>query len=223
MTPRELFDLEGPWAGIGSREAPMSVQILMARYARTAYDLMLGPLHSGDAIASDFAFWVGANLSSNIGKMKPKIFLSHNGYQNRWHDDRLGFINAKSLPPEIYERAGQLAFEARGGWWGLGPGGIALMTRNPFQLLDVDLETPVKKCIYWGIPQGKTEKVRGGTNCGLQIAKRFNIPRINLYHEENQQALQAWLEEKEDRQTPYPDNLARIIDSRREDYPWPGF
>ena len=96
------------------------------------------------------------------------------------------------------------------------------MTRNPFQILDVDLHTPVKKCIYWGIPQGKTEKVRGGTNCALQIAIRFDVPRLNLYHEENQEALRIWLEEKETGE-PYPTNLEFIIDSRRHDYPYPGF
>lgn len=222
MTPPELFDLEGPWAGIGSRETPMHVQVLMVRYARTVYDLMFGPLHSGDAIAADFAFWVGARLSKNFCKLRPKIFLSRNGYQNRWHDDRLGFINAKSLPEGLYAEAKQLAHEARKGFYGLGPGGIALMTRNPFQILDVDLHTPVKKCIYWGIPQGKTEKVRGGTNCALQIAIRFDVPRLNLYHEENQEALRIWLEEKETGE-PYPTNLEFIIDSRRHDYPYPGF
>ncbi len=222
MIPKELFDIVGPWAGIGSRETPMDVQVLMARYARTAYDLGMGRLHSGDAIAADFAFWVGARLSNNFGKLRPKIFLSRNGYQNRWHDDELGFINAKSLPEEFYEKAGQLAFEARGGWWGLGAGGIALMTRNPFQLLDEDLEAPVKKCIYWGIPQGKTEKVRGGTNVGLQIAIRFNIPRMNLYYEENQRVLEAWLDQNETTEA-YPHQLEQIIDSRRNTLPWEGF
>lgn len=218
----DFFDKQGPWAGIGSREAPMSVQVLMARYARTAYDLELGRLHSGDAIASDFAFWVGARLSHNFAKLGAKIFLSRNGYQNRWHDNELGFINAKSLGTELWDQANELAKEARKGFYGLGTGGIALVTRNAFQLLDVDLQQPVAKCLYWGIPQGKTEKVRGGTNVGLQLAIQFNIPRMNLYYEENQRLLEEWLAQKETAEA-YPDLLERIIDSRRGDHPWPGF
>lgn len=225
----EFFDIEGPWAGIGSREAPMSVLVLMVRYARTAYELGLGPLHSGDAIGSDFAFWVGAVLSggANFSRNKPKIFLSRNGYQNRWHDDNLGFINAKSLGRALWMEANQLAFEARKGFWGLGKTGIELVTRNAFQLLDEDLKHPVAKCLYWGIPQGKTEKVKGGTNVGLQLAIRFGIPRMNLYYEENQRLLEKWLEEKESQiwyPSPYDNTtLEVIIDSRRGEYPYPGF
>ncbi|MNF21497.1 hypothetical protein D3C87_1128560 [compost metagenome] len=222
MNGNEFFDITGPWAGIGSREAPMSVQVLMARYARTAYDLMMGPLHSGDAIASDFAFWVGARLSKNFFDMTPKIFLYKNGYQGRWHNTELGFINVKTFDQALRDEAELLAKEARNGFWGLGAGGIGLVSRNPFQLLDVDLKHPVAKCLYWGIPQGKTEKVRGGTNVGLQIAIRFNIPRMNLYYEENQRLLEAWLEEKETSEA-YPANLTAIIDSRRCDSPYPGF
>jgi hypothetical protein len=222
MNGKDFFDLAGPWAGIGSREAPMPVQVLMTRYARTVYDLKMGPLHSGDAIASDFAFWVGARLSKNFFELGAKIFLYKNGYQNRWHDDQLGFINVKTFDPEIRAEAEELARVARNGFWGLGAGGIGLVSRNPFQLLDVDLKHPVAKCLYWGIPQGKTEKVRGGTNVGLQIAIRFNIPRMNLYYEENQALLQTWLEEKETAEG-YPADLTRIIDSRRDDYPYPGF
>jgi hypothetical protein len=218
----DFFNIEGPWAGIGSREAPMSVQLLMARYARTAYDLKLGRLHSGDAIASDFAFWVGARLSKNFFELGAKIFLSKNGYQGRWHDDQLGFINAKSLDPIKYEIAGKLAYEARKGFYGLGTGGKELVTRNAFQLLDEDLEHAVSKCLYWGIPQGKTEKVRGGTNVGLQLAILFDIPRMNLFHEENQRLLEEWLAQKETTEA-YPKHLDRIIDSRRQDHPWPGF
>lgn len=220
----EFFDIPGSWAGVGSREAPMPAQILMARYARTAYELGLGSLYSGDAIASDFAFWVGAVLSGSehFERHKPKIFLSRNGYQNRWHDDALGFINAKTLGRERWMEANQIALEARKGFWGLGKGGIELVTRNPFQLLDVDLKHPVAKCLYWGIPQGKTEKVRGGTNVALQVAIRFGIPRMNLYYEENQRLLQAWLEEKESKAS-YPRNLTDILDSRRTDSPYPGF
>ncbi|ARV77398.1 DprA-like DNA recombination-mediator protein [Pseudomonas phage Noxifer] len=225
----EFFDLPGPWAGIGSREAPMPVLVLMARYARTVYELGLGPLYSGDAIGSDFAVWVGAVLSGgpNFSRNKPKIFLSRNGYQNRWHDSNLGFINVKAYGRERWEEANQIALEARKGFWGLGKGGIELVTRNAFQLLDEDLKHPVAKCLYWGIPQGKTEKVKGGTNVGLQIAIRFGIPRMNLYYEENQRLLEAWLAEKESK-VPYPSpyeniTLEGIIDSRRNDYPFPGF
>lgn len=225
----EFFDIQGPCAGIGSREAPMHVLVLMVRYARTAYELGLGPLYSGDAIGSDFAFWVGAVLSgeANFSRNKPKIFLCRNGYQNRWHDDNLGFINVKSYGKELWLEANKLAEEARKGFWGLGKTGIELVTRNAFQLLDGDLKHPVAKCLYWGIPQGKTEKVKGGTNVGLQLAIRFDIPRMNLYYEENQRLLEKWLEEKESQiwySSPYDNaTLEVIIDSRRGEYPYPGF
>lgn len=218
----KFFSLTGSWAGIGSRETPIDIQILMARYARTAYDLELGTLHSGDAIGADFAFWVGARLSPNFDKLKAKIFISKNGYQNRWSNDSLGFINALSLPPDVYYQAAKIAHEARGGFYGLGLGGKQLMTRNTFQILSEDLQAPVKKLLYWGIPQGKKEKVRGGTNCALQVAIRYNIPRINLYHEQAKKTLEEWLKEKESHQA-YPSNLVDIIESRRNHNPYPGF
>lgn len=216
------FDLEGPWAGVGSRETPDEILLLMARYACTAYDKKLGPLHSGDAIGADFAFWVGAKLSTNFEELQAKIFLSRNGFQQRWVNPKWPFINSKKLPEEIYLAAQQIAYKARGGFYGLGPGGIALMTRNAFQILSETLLNPVSKMIYYAEPTGKGERVKGGTNCALQIAIEYNVPRLNLYFEENQELLKAWLANNES-MIFYPDNFIEIIHSRKDRLPYKGF
>lgn len=216
------FDLKGPWAGVGARDTPDEVLLLMARYACTAYDLKLGQLRSGDAIGADFAFWVGAKLSSNFPELKAKIYLSRNGFQQRWVNPKAPFINSKNLPEEIYVAAQNIACKARGGFYGLGKGGIALMTRNAFQLLSETLLHPVSKMIYYAQPVGKSERVKGGTNCALQIAIEYNIPRLNLYLEENQELLVNWLDENES-MIFYPENLLEIIHSRKERTPYKGF
>lgn len=209
------------YTGVGSRETPMDVLLLMVRLGRTYCDLGMC-LRSGDAIGADYAFYVGARLSKRFEETGARIYLSKDGIQERYHNPALGFYNAE-LFTETYEDAKKIAEEARGGFWGLGKGGIALMTRNTYQVLTETLQAPSRALLYWGIPIGnvKNEKIRGGTNVALQIAKRFGVSnRTNLYFEENQLKALAWLTVHES-SDPYPDReeLIQVLESRRTTHP----
>lgn len=205
------------YTGVGSRETPLDVLFLMVRLGRTMCDLGRR-LRSGDAIGADYAFYVGARLSERFNEIGARIYLSRDGYQERFHNPQLGFYNAQ-LFTETYDDARLIAEEARGGFWGLGRGGIELMTRNTYQVLSESLEDVSGAMYYWGIPVGKpeNEKIRGGTNAALQIAKRFGVKtRINLFYQENQEKTFAWLAMHE-RPYPYPDPVAltQVLESRR--------
>lgn len=203
------------YTGIGSRETPMDVLLLMVRLGRTLTDHGR-QLWSGDAIGADYAFYVGARLSPRFAEIGARIFIPDDGYQNRYHNPELGFYNAKRFT-DTYEAAQQIAYEARGGFWGLGDKGMALMTRNPFQILSETLQRRTGALYYWGIPQGKTEKVKGGTNCALQVAIRYGVKtRNNLFYQEVRERANAWLLMHE-QPYPYPsaEALVQILESRR--------
>jgi len=206
------------YAGIGSRGAPDDILILMARLGRTLTDKGFS-LSSGDAIGSDYAFYVGARLSPRFFTTQPRIYLARNGAGRRYEKLSLGFINAKGLVDQ-YEEAQAIAIKARGGIYGLNEYGIELHTRNAFQVLGSDLKQPVQAVYYYAEPLPRNpDKVKGGTNTALQIAKAFGIEILcNLYVEDTQNKVKAWLDRNESAR-PYPIDLLDMIHSRKSHQP----
>lgn len=184
------------YAGVGSRETPEEILALMRELGKALCEDGW-VLSSGDAVGADRAFYEGARMASNFSEEMVRIYLSYNGFWNGFErvyvDSKPGLLDA-TVFTETYEQAKQMALEARGSFERLGPGGIALHTRNVFQIHGHTLQDKVKAMVYWGIPKGKTEKVNGGTNTALQLAIKSGIEkRINLYYEENVAAAKAYL------------------------------
>lgn len=172
-------EFKGWFAGVGSRDTPEEVCKTMQRIAVVFYALGYG-LSSGDARGADRAFWEGAILSPYYRKMGARIYLCDEWVRGRKADPKNYFYNAQRFP--TFERAKELALEARGSWNGLNEWGINLHSRNAMQIYGATLNDVVEYMIYWAIPVGKSEKVRGGTNTTLQIAKKAKVEyRINLY------------------------------------------
>jgi hypothetical protein len=73
--------------------------------------------------------------------------------------------------------ARQIARKYHPGWSYLSPAAKKLMTRNTFQVLGSDLETPVSFVVCWTIGG----KISGGTGQALRIAKDLGIPIFNLF------------------------------------------
>lgn len=179
---------KGWYAGVGSRETPEDVLQLMQELSLELYSKGYA-LSSGDATGADRAFWKGATKSPYYRHLGARIYLSAAWVRGRAADPENYFYNALSY--HTFGEAKDTAEIARGGWYGLNEWGVNLHTRNVFQILGSNLTEHVQFLIYWAKPIGKTEKVKGGTNTALQIAKRFGVKqRINLYTVEGR----AWAE-----------------------------
>lgn len=166
---------------VGSRDASLDDLELMIRLGRTFVDLGFED-SSGDAFGIDRAGWVGARQSYRYDPDRQRIYLL-DSWKNRNRAKEFGFIIAQDHP-EHWVLAEQMAFEARGSWGGL-PHQYQrdLHIRNVYQIYGHTMDDPVEALIYAAPVSGNpaNERVRGGTNTALQIAKRANIERrINI-------------------------------------------
>lgn len=171
---------KGYVAIVGSRETPLDELELMVRLGRTCTDFGLA-VSSGDAFGADRAGWYGAMQSRVYSEIGSRIYLTDSA-KNRTRATTLGFIIAEDYP-EHWDMAKSLAFAARGSFGGLNEYGIGLHTRNVYQILGHNLDEPIKLMFYYAKPVGnpKDERVSGGTNTAVQLAKQSNIEkRVNL-------------------------------------------
>lgn len=186
------------WTGVGSRETPDSILLLMTFIARTLTDLGW-VMRSGGAGGADSAFYAGCLESKNFPRATPEVYLSWNGMTNGkeklYHDPAKGLFDAQRY--STWDQANAIALATRGSFEGLGRGGIAHHTRNVFQVLGVDLQTPAAFLICWAIPVGKTGKVKGGTNTAVKLALANGIKVINLYHPDQYNAMIDFLDKHE--------------------------
>ena len=148
------------YAGIGSRETPVDVQQQMAaiasRLSRQNYIL-----YSGGAGGADTAF--------ERGSAQKIIFLPWDNFNGRKVD---GVVYVR--PPVNFD----LVKQYHPNFLALSYGAKALMSRNSYQVLGPDLQSPVEFVLCWT----KDGKMIGGTSQALRIAKSKNIPVFNFYH-----------------------------------------
>jgi hypothetical protein len=146
------------YAGIGSRETPKEVQKKMTEIA-SRLSLLGYVLYSGGADGADEAFELGASHRT--------IFLPWDGFNGKSADG-----NDYVVPPTNLELAERFHPKPSG----LSRGGLALMSRNSYQVLGPDLKSPVDFVLCWT----KDGKASGGTGQAIRIAKAHNIPVFNL-------------------------------------------
>lgn len=186
------------FTGIGSRDAPVEILNLMKRIGKAMSDLGYQG-RSGYAPGSDTAFYRGAQQSHRFSKIGFENFLP-----NSWLFDRPDFGNIKPDPQnnifdattfkDVYAKARDLALEARGSFERLGSGGIELHSRNPFQILGKKLDQPSHIAYFWAQPVGQSGKVKGGTNTAVQIALKFGVKCMNLFHEQVRKEVETFLQ-----------------------------
>lgn len=145
------------YAGIGSRKAPEEVlaafEWLAEELAKQGYIL-----RSGGADGCDTAFEKGCEKAG--GKME--IFLPWEEFNN----------NKSSLfKYENCEEAFELAKRYHPNWDACSKGGKALLARDGYQVLGLDLNTPSSFIICY-TEDGKGE---GGTGQALRIARDYDI------------------------------------------------
>ena len=151
------------YTGIGARNTPPEIldnmRIIAANLGRKGYTL-----RSGAAPGAGSAFEKGC-LSVG-GKME--IFLPWPKFEGRYGQ---GYIVANN--PE----AEKIAESFHPAWHKCSKGVKKLHTRNIYQILGADLNTPTGVVICW-TPYGK---VQGGTGQAIKIAKAYNIKVKNLF------------------------------------------
>ena len=146
------------YAGIGSRETPKDVMSKMTGIAERL-SLLGYVLYSGGADGADAAFERGATHK--------KIFLPWKDFNGRLEDG-----DEYVVPPKNLDFVNEFHPKPTG----LTSGGVALMSRNTYQVLGPDLKNPVEFVLCWT----KDGKASGGTGQAIRIANHYKIPVFNL-------------------------------------------
>lgn len=146
------------YAGIGSRETPISVATKMTTIARRL-DSMGYCLRSGGAEGADNAFEKGAT--------NKQIFIPWDNFNGRRADGKNYIIPKENL--DLVEKY-HPAFHKLSG------GAKKLMSRNSNQVLGIDFDDPVEFVLCW--TEGGLKK--GGTAQAIRIAEDYKIPVFNF-------------------------------------------
>lgn len=182
------------YTGVGSRNTPEDVQQLMEavadKLAREGY-----VLRSGGAYGADLAFQRGANKPFQRGQdiltHPPIVYLPWEGFNLQIQKNVLGQYIVVSYHP-LRDKARQIVSEVHPAWDKCSQGAKALHTRNAYQVLGDDLNTPSSFCLLWAEPDG-TDAVKGGTNTAYQLCKRHGVPTYNLYYPDVRERLAKWV------------------------------
>lgn len=162
----ELF-----YAGVGSRETPEQIQMLMqmevARLAGLGYTV-----RTGGADGADNAFEVAAKASD-----RPcQVYLPWRGFNGRSGAVRGNFVAAEAMAAKVHP-----------GWSFLSQGARKLHARNCFQILGEQLNRPVSFVLCWtkdgAQNESETNGKTGGTRTAIVLADRLGIPVINMANE----------------------------------------
>lgn len=160
------------YAGVGSQSTPESVCKVMKFIAQI---LCIGGyiLNSGGAKGADSAFESGVPQDEKKQIILPYKFFNKNPSQ----------LYPETISPELIEIAesyvhkfhpNPFALMKKGGF------GFKAMKRNTFQVLGMDLKTPVDFVCCWT----KDGKASGGTGQAIRIARHHGIKVYNLYNED---------------------------------------
>lgn len=154
------------YAGIGSRETPRDVCLQMTAIAKRLASLGY-TCNSGGADGADTAFERGAVINR-------QIFLPWDGFNGKHVETMNKFHNTwkYSVPPFN----GDLVRKYHPKPDALSDAGWKFMSRNSYQVLGNDLNTPVEFVLCWT----KDGKASGGTGQAIRIANDKGIPVFNL-------------------------------------------
>ncbi len=157
-----------PYAGIGSRETPLVICGLMEQIGDELEDRGY-TLRSGAAGGADSAF------EERVEDLK-EIYLPWVGFNGRLRVEGI-------IAPDLsnWEQALEISEEAHPNWGRCSEGARKLLTRNVYQVLGKDLDTPCEFIICWT----KDGKASGGTGQALRMADVWEIPVFNLRRSED--------------------------------------
>lgn len=155
------------YTGIGSRRTPDNVLEIMERAAIALRNRGF-ILRSGGANGADAAFEKGAMDMAEIYLPWPK-FNGRTSTLNRVSEEAVQL--ALSLVPDPGKDSVRRLFG-----------------RNAYQVLGYGLNNPSTGVIYWA-PETHEGVVSGGTRVAVYLARKHNIPCINLYFQKHREYL----------------------------------
>lgn len=171
------------YACIGSRETPDHILKLTYRFAHILAELGYAIYSGGCPKGMDYAGFRGAYSHKSSDKSKNRIYISWEGMSDLRHDPENGFYCPQDHFSN-YPEAKLLAEQARGGWHNAGRGSIAHHSRNSYQSLGDDLNSPVDFVLTWAPYKSNGPQVTGGTATAVKIALEHGIPVYNLIEPE---------------------------------------
>lgn len=150
-------------------------------------------LRSGGAAGADYAFQRGIEQLPDLAS-RQEIFLPWNNFNWQLANPESGII----VP--TYQQivaADKIAQQYHPAFNKLSPTARQLIDRNTFQILGLDLKTPVDMVICY-TPDGSTGHTTyktGGTGQAIRIAKGMNIPIFNLGKPEHLKRIDEYVNE----------------------------
>lgn len=172
--------IEKYYTGIGSRETPLDIKKWMFRSAIRLGELGF-VLRSGGAVGADESF---------ESLCKGEIYLPYNGF-NGHHEKSKPMMGEceyiKTWNLANYKQAEEIAASSHPNWKNCSEWARKLHTRNVYQVLGKDLETPSVFVLCWtkdGCENGsKTTRDTGGAGQALRIAHKHNVPIVNMFND----------------------------------------
>lgn len=168
------------YTGVGSRETPLEIMEFMKAVAFRMAELgYIG--RSGAADGADSAFYFGWG-EHKFQTVKPTPFVEYLPWKG--FNERV-FSESNVIAPNFdnYKQAEEIASTVHPVWDKLSRGARALHTRNVYQVLGDDLNTP-SRVLFCYAPPTKTG-VKGGTNTAWQLAKKHGVKCYNFYIKED--------------------------------------
>ena len=181
---------------IGSRSTPKEIIEIMTKFAEKACSFnYIG--RSGGADGSDACLENGVknyllSCEENCPEYYMEVYLPWEGFNGR--DSFEG--GYYTLPwMDNKDEAEIIASETHPAWHRCKQGAKKLHTRNVYQLLGQDLNTPSRFVICWAEPSGKSGHVKGGTATAVKLGIDNGVEIINLYHTEHLERVKKWVED----------------------------
>ena len=191
------------YAGIGSRETPPEIRLLMIAAAQKLCRQGWW-LRSGGAEGADTAFEEGVD---SVNPKQKEIWLPWDGFNGRYYEDGDGWQFRIGSDRDMDEAK---AFHPA--WHRLSQGGRKLQARNVAQILggwvqpvpspddpdpdfgggayDAYRAGPTSLMVVCWTKDGKAS---GGTGQAIRIAQAHGVPVRNLYWRDTRDSILAWL------------------------------
>ena len=179
---------------IGSRSTPDDVLGLMTELA---YKLALWGWvgRSGAADGADTCLEDGVHdflcTKDKQAKDYIEVYLPWKDFNGRSSSVARGFYTLSDLANR--GKAETIAETLHPNWNACKQGAKKLHTRNVYQLLGQDLNTPSRFVICYAEPKGKDGNVKGGTGTAVKLAIDNGIDVFNMYLPEHRKRIEDWI------------------------------
>lgn len=167
------------YAGVGSRDTPQEHLERMTHYSKSLHQ-MQWTLRSGGARGADTYF--------ELGSQRNDIFLPERKRGKKG-------TALEDLPLAMVMQAQKIGKPFHPRWGQLDEFSLKLMTRNVFQVLGRNLQTPVKFILFWAPSSfdsdGLVKDAKGGTGFAIRLGRSLGIPLIHVNHPTSRPVLEA--------------------------------